>query len=452
MLRFLFTAVVAILAVEVVFAENYPQFRGASHNATSETALPTAWSVDDGQSSNIRWKIRLEGEGWSQPIVWEDRLYFSAAIPADPKDEDRVGPEAHNGGYGRDRNDLVNVTFDYVLICVDSRTGEQIWRTTVKTGKPPIPRHSTNTYATETPVTDGKQIYVSFGMNGVYCLDMDGSVVWTKDLGAYQTRGDWGTSSSPTLFEDKLFVQFDNDEASALIALGTKSGEEIWRVKREERTQYSSPIVWQNSLRAELIVGGMVYRSHDPNTGEELWRLDMNKGRSSATPIAVGDRLFVGNEFRNRGGSDDGGGRLYAVLPGGSGDITPPGSETSGEYVAWRMDDSDIQMASPTICNGHIYFFQRRGGIVNCVNAESGSLAYRRRVQGARAFWASPWTDGVHVFALDSDGNTHVLRGGEDYEIVSVNRLGEQSWGTPAVANGAIFLRTVDHLYCIRAD
>lgn len=289
---------------------------------------------------------------------------MTAAVPSAASDRDATRPESNNGGYGRNRNDLVNVVYQYQVICIDADSGEQIWRKRVKEGKPSLPRHSTNTYATETPVTDGERIYAYFGMNGVHCLDMEGNLEWQKDLGAYEMRAGWGTASSPTLLDDRLFVQVDNQEQSFLVALATDSGEELWQVNRDESSQYSSPFVWKNSLRNELIVSGMMYRSYNPATGDLIWQLDMNQGRSSATPVAIGDRLYVGNEFRNRGGEDDGGGRLYAIKPGGGGDITPPDDGRRGEFVEWRTDDSGIQMASPTHCGGNLYFFERRRGIM----------------------------------------------------------------------------------------
>lgn len=431
------------------YAENYPQFRGAKGDAVSEFPLPVTWSDVDGKQENIKWKIDVDGEGWSQPIVWGNKIFMTAAVPQDPAVRNSARPESNNGGYGRDRRDLVNVEYEYQVVCLNTANGNENWRTIVKRGKPPIPRHSTNTYATETPVTDGDRVYAYFGMNGIHCLDMNGELIWQKDLGVYEMRADWGTASSPVLHEDLVFIQVDNQEQSFLVALNKLSGEEVWRRQRDEASQYCSPFIWKNSLRTELIVGGMFFRSHDPATGELLWEIDMNKGRASATPVAIGDRLYIGNEFRNRGGADDGGGRLLSIVPGGSGNITPPNDSTNSEFVEWRMDESGIQMASPTFCGGNLYFFERRSGIVRCVDVETGRREYQKRVNGARAFWASPWTDQKHLYALDSSGNTHVIPAGDDFRVVSVNKLDQQAWGTPAISNGQIFIRTVDHLYCI---
>lgn len=298
-------------------------------------------------------------------------------------------------------------------------------------------------------MTDGQRIYAYFGMNGVHCLDMHGKIIWQKDLGAFEMRAGWGTSSSPTLLKNRLFVQVDNEKKSFVVALDTNSGKELWRMPRNEKSQYSSPFIWKNSLREELILGVMVYRSYDPASGELLWQLDMNKGRSSATPIAVADRLYVGNEFRNRGGADDGGGRLHRIKPGGSGDITPKAGTKTSESVEWRMDESGVQMASPTFLAGNLYFFERRRGIISCVDAQTGRLEYKSRVPGARAFWASPWADGKHLFAMDSSGNTHVIAAGDEFKVVAVNKLDQHAWGTPAIADGRIYLRTAKSLYCI---
>lgn len=430
-------------------ADNWPQFRGPLQNGTAISSCVSTW----GEDQNVRWRVDLPGEGWSCPVVWEDQLFVTAAIRVDEqRDAADSRPEPYRGGGGRRRSDLTQATYRWEVRCLDVASGALRWKRTARTGNPPMPRHSSNSYATETPLTDGQRIYAYFGMNGIYCYDMAGEKQWDKDLGSFEMRAGWGTSSSPLLFDHKLFVQVDNEEQSFLVALSTETGEEIWRVLRDERSQYSSPIVWQNSLRNEIIVGGMVYRSYDPATGKLLWQLDMEKGRSSATPIAHGDRLYVGTEFRNRGGADDGGGFLFAVKPGGSGDISPRPGAGSSEFIAWKVPDSGIQMASPVLAGGHLYFLERRSGVLRCLNAETGALAYRQRLPGARAFWASPWTCGDKVFCLDTGGTTYVLAAGPEYELLGENIIEEQAWSSPAVADGAVFLRTLGHLYCFAEE
>lgn len=430
-------------------AENYPQFRGASQNAEGTSLLPTSWRDVDDKTEGIRWKLKTSGEGWSQPLIWESNVIYTEAVPSNGSGDASTKPEQYNGGYGRNRNDLVNVVYEYRVVCLDRKSGKERWSRVVKKGKPPVPRHTTNTFATETPATDGERIYAYFGMNGVFCLSMNGELQWSKDLGVYPMRAGWGTSSSIALDEDRLLIQVDNETQSFAICLDCQSGNPLWKVARDEKSQYSSPLVWKNSKRKELILGGMVYRSYDLETGQLLWSIDMDKGRSSATPIAVGDRLFIGNEFRNRGGADDGGGRLYCITPGGEGDLTPSDDKMSGPFVSWRMDDSGIQMASPVHCNGYLYFFQRRAGIVTCVRADDGKKVFESRVRGAKSFWASPWTDGRYVYSLDASGTTHVIKPGSELQTISVNEVDQMSWASPAIADGEIYLRTVDYLYCI---
>jgi outer membrane protein assembly factor BamB len=425
-------------------AAEWPQFRGANGNGAAESDFPQTWD----RATNVLWKVAVPGEGWSGPIVWGDRVFVTAAVRADGDGATR--PERAQGG-GR-RADLVNANYHWDVLCFQLATGELLWRKTAHAGQPPQPRHTSNTYATETPVTDGERVYAYFGMVGVYCYDMNGEPIWQKELGNYPMQAGWGTSSSPTLFGGKLFVQVDNERESFLVALDGRTGKELWRVAREESSQYSTPIIWQNSQRAELIAGGKIYRSYDPETGRLLWQLNMQKGRSSATALASGDRLYVGTEERNRGGEDDGGGYLFAIKPGGSGDISPPGDATQSEFVEWKISRSGLQMASPVLCAGHLYLLDRRSGILHCVHAETGQTAYRTRIPNSRAFWSSPWTQGDRVYCLDDDGNTHILAGGPELHVLAVNALQEHTWSSPAIAQGALLLRTVEHLYCISAN
>ena len=447
-LRILLSSI-AVFTTVAVHAENWPQFRGLrSDGVVTTSKIPMVW---DGET-NVRWKIPNPGEGWSAPIVWGNRLFMTAAVMQQPprgSSKQASRPEPYRGGGGSRRSDLTNATYRWDVLCLDTKTGDALWRRAAHVGNPRTPRHSSNTYATETPVTDGERICAYFGMTGLSCYDFDGNLMWQRDLGSYETRAGWGTSSSPVLHNGRVFLQVDNEQQSFLTALDVETGRTQWRIPRDELTQYSSPIIWKNSSRTELVVGGMVYRSYDPETGELLWQLDMQKGRSAASPVADGDHLYVGTEFRNRGGADDGGGFLFAVKSGASGDITPPSEATTSAGLAWRCADSGIQMASPVVCGGYIYLFERRSSVVNCVDAATGKLVFRERVPRARAFWASPWTCDGLVFALDETGTTYIIEPGPELNIVRRNEIDELFWSTPAVSGDALFMRGADHLYCI---
>ena len=429
----------------VVAADHWSQFRGDHSDGIARSAHPTKWS----ETENVSWSVEMPGEGWSCPVVWENQVFLTSAVPV-VSDEEAVAtrPETYRGGGGNRRDELTRVTYRWQVICLDSKTGAELWRRTAREGRPSQPRHSSNTYATETPMTDGKRVYAYFGMTGLYCYDTAGNLLWEKDMGTFSMRAGWGTSSSPVLFDGKLFLQVDNEQQSFIVAIDGATGEQIWRVDRDEKSQYSSPIVWTNSQRAELVAGGTRYRSYDPDTGDLLWQLDMEKGRSSATPLAVGDRLYVGTELRNRGGADDGGGYLFAIKPGGDGDLTPKPGESKSEFVEWKIERSGIQMASPVLCQGHLYLLERRSGMLHCVNAETGATAYRTRIPGARAFWASPWVSGDTVYCVDTGGTTFALAGGAEFQLVGSNEIDEQTWSTPAIADGALFFRTATRLYC----
>ncbi|WP_419193515.1 PQQ-binding-like beta-propeller repeat protein [Kolteria novifilia] len=474
-----------LLVVGNAPTENWPQFRGpSSDGVVVGEKVPVDWDAE----KNVLWKFDVPGEGWSCPVIWGDKVFITAAIPESKPTEQAAAPRERReraegkgrrpegdakgrrgppdgkggerakgrGGRGRSRRgggyggpDLTQTKYRWEIYCLDANTGKLLWKEVAREGKPPLPRHQTNTYATETPVTDGERVIAYFGMTGLYAYDVDGKPLWKKDLGNYQMRAGWGTASSPVLHDGNVFLQIDNEEQSFLIALDAKTGEEIWRVSRDEPSQYSSPIIWENSKGTELVTGGQFCRSYDPATGKLLWQLDMQKGRSSATPLAHGDRLYVGTEHRNRGGSDDGGGFLFAVNAGAKGDITPSGGATNSKDIAWVCDRSGIQMASPVICDGRIYLFERRSGLVSCIDEKTGEVLFRKRVPKAAAFWSSPWTHDGKVFALDDSGTTHVIEPGDDLTIVDTNPIDEQFWSTPAFAGGKLYLRGANFLYCI---
>ncbi|MFL5244174.1 MAG: PQQ-binding-like beta-propeller repeat protein [Gemmataceae bacterium] len=375
----------------------------------------------------------------------------------------RGGPGGFGGGKPPD------VVYRWEIYCLDRPTGKVLWKRLALEGKPRIPTQQSNTYATETPVADGERIYAYFGMHGLFCYDFAGNLVWKKDFGSYPMQMGFGTASSPVLDGDRLFLQIDNEEKSFLVALNKKTGDEVWRVSRNEKTNWGSPVIWKNKLRTELVTpGSQKVRSYDPANGKVLWELSV-AGQCNASPVGDSDLLYVGCEARFGGGGFGGGemaqgrggfgggpgggagGGLYAVRAGASGDVSLKKDETSNAGVAWSQAKGGPEKASPLVYQGYVYVFRQSGGIVTCYDAKTGKQIYRERIPNAKSFWASPWAGEGKVFCLDDGGTTFVLKAGPEFKVLGKNSLNEMFWATPALAAGTALLRSVDNLYCIKA-
>ena len=415
---------------------NWPQFRGPNSNQIAlEKELPLEWNDD----KNIAWKFDLEGRGWSCPIVWGNKIFITNAVLEDPSILGEAKP-------GRRTENPSDVVYDFEVICIDIESGKEIWKKTAYHGIPRYKTHRDNNYAPETMVTDGKHVYAYFGMTGLYCYDLDGNLVWEKDLGNYPMQSNWGTSTSPLLYKDVLYMQIDNEENSFLAALDAKTGEEKWRIDRDEKSNWGTPIIWNNSKRTELVAPGLKTRGYNPENGELFWELDMQGGRNITSPVADGDMLFVGNEMRRNGG-----GVLFGVKAGASGDISLDEDKRSNEFVIWSVPESRIAMASPLVYKGLLYIVDRRRGQMTCYNSLTGEIVYpATNIEDAAAFWASPWAFDDKIYCLDDKGVTHVIKAGEEFEELGKNKLSDIFWASTAIAKKSYIFRGEKGLYCIR--
>jgi outer membrane protein assembly factor BamB len=369
----------------------------------------------------------------------------------------RGGPGGPGGfGGGQRPPDAV---YRFEVYCLDRSTGEVLWKQVAREGKPRISTQPSNTYASETPVTDGERVYAYFGMHGVYCYDLKGNLLWKADLGAYPMALGFGTGSSPALDGGRLFIQCDNEQKSFLVALDAKTGKELWRVDRPERSGYSTPLVWKNSVRTEIVcLGSPRARSYDPASGKQLWELGGMAGQAKASPVAGADLLYIGTGGGpggfggpgGRGGFGGGGRPLFAVKAGVSEDITLKDGEKSNDGVAWLSPQAGPQTASPLLYEGHIYVLEEHGGFLSCYDAGTGEKVYKERLPGARGFTSSPWAGDGKIFCLDDGGTTHVVQAGPTFKVLGKNAIPEMCWSSPAIAGGDLFLRTVDRLYCIK--
>jgi outer membrane protein assembly factor BamB len=359
--------------------------------------------------------------------------------------------------------------YKFQVVCLNAADGNVIWKETATEQKPTTPKFPSNSYASETPVSDGERIYAYFGMTGVFCYDLAGKQLWKADIGSYPMAMGFGTGSSPALVDGKLIIQCDNDRESFLIALNTKDGKEAWRTKRSERTGYSSPFIWKTKNRTEIICVGAKLRSYNPADGKQLWELGGLTPQPKATPVATEEILYVGTGgggggFGMGGGGPKGGGPkggiggpgggakpLFAVKAGASGDISLKSGEKSNDYVLWHLPQAGPSTSSPLLHKDLLYILEERGGILACYDAKAGKQHYKERINGARGFTSSPWLADGKVYCLDDSGTTHVVQSGKDFKLVGSNSLGGMCWATPAAAGGSLFLRTAEHVYCIRS-
>ncbi len=432
----------------VTAAENWPQFRGANGNGiAAEARHPEKWSADE----HVAWKTAIPGVGWSQPVVWGEKIFVTAAAAESAK---RPKPGDWSPGeagaltfvFGNYRS-APAIDYRWVVLCLDRATGKILWEQTASDGRPRVPIHAQNSYATETPATDGERLIAYFGMTGVYCYDLDGKLLWSKDLGSYPIQMDWGSGSSPIIHGELVFIQCDNDKSSFLVALNKTTGDEVWRVARDERSNWATPLVWKNESRTELVTGGGTkMRAYEPASGKLLWEMT-GSGRCAISPVASDKLLYVDSGDRTTGQR----GLLVAVKPGASGDISLTGSDSTNNYVAWSINFTGHAVASPAVANDCLFMLTQQAGIVTCIDANTGKQHYRQRLPGAAGLTASPWVVEGKVFCLDQSGQTFILEVGPKYNLLGTNKLGEEMfWASAAPSEASLFIRGLDHLYCIR--
>ncbi len=430
-----------LLAPPLPATNNWPQFRGPGANPAVEDreGLPITWS----QTENVEWVVETPGLGWSSPVVWSNQVFLTTAVADGEFERPQAGLYAPRG-----RSEPPQVIHDWRVYSFDLESGDVIWRRSVKSGVPEFPRHQKNTYATETPATDGERLYVRFGDLGVFAFTMDGEELWNYPTPHRPTMWDYGSASSPVLHDDLVIVLYDNEEESWIAALDKTNGEERWRTPRDEVSSWATPLVWTNEARTEIVTNGKNrIRSYDLD-GELLWEMD---GRMSwaaiATPFAVDGLAYV-----NSGYFQDQRRPVFAIRPGAFGDITLPEGETESEFVAWHQPRAGNYNTSPLVYKG-IYYSLLDRGFFEAYDALTGEPVYsRKRVapRGGASFTASPWAYNDRVFALSEQGDTYVIRAGAEYEVLHVNSLDEMAMASPAVVGDRLLIRTRSKLYSIR--
>lgn len=418
--------------------DNWPQFRGPDASGVcANSALPDTWSVVDG----VEWKTPIPGRGWSSPIVWGKRIFVTTAI----KEGGEVEPVKKGLYFGGNRPAPTEV-HRFLVYCLDLNSGKIVWGKEVHRGVPQHGHHLKNTLASETPVTDGERVYAYFGNVGLFCFDFAGAELWSKQWESVPTRFGWGTAASPVLHGERIYVVNDNDQQSFLVALDKKTGKQIWRVARDEKSNWATPYVWENEKRTEIVTPGTgKIRSYDLD-GQLLWELGGMSSITIPTPFTEHGLLYVTSGYvldRRK--------PLFAIRPGAVGDISLEDDQLGNEYVAWCQKQAGPYNPSPIVYGDYLYVLYDMG-LFACYDAKTGDEVYgRRRIgPGARAFTASLWAYHGKLFCLSEEGDTFVIKAGPEFKLLGKNSLGELCMATPAIVSDGLIIRTESHLLRIR--
>lgn len=413
---------------------NWPQWRGPLANGVAPHAEPPVhWS----EQKNIRWKIPLPGKGHSTPIVFGDRVFLTAAVPVG----DAQRP-VYDNAPGTHDNVPVTRRHQFVVLAISRRDGSQLWKKIVREEFPHEGGHATGSLASNSPVTDGQLLFAFFGSHGLYCLDLNGELKWQKDLGRMQTLHAHGEGSSPVLHGDTLIVCWDHEGDSCLYALDKRTGKERWKIARDEKTSWSTPLVVEHEGRPQVVISATQrVRSYDLATGTLLWECAGLSRNVVSSPVAGHGMVFAGNSY-------DWQAMLAIRLAGAKGDVTDT------DRVAWKLNRLTPYVSSPLLYGDTLYFLRHNQNILSRFEPATGKpRGEPLRLEGfLDDIYASPVGAAGRIYITGRDGVTVVLRHDRDNEPIARNRLDDVFSASAALVDKELYLRGTRFLYCIAEE
>jgi outer membrane protein assembly factor BamB len=421
---------------------NWHQWRGPLANGTSPGANPPVeWSP----TKNVRWKVEIPGQASASPIVWNNRVFVLTAVPTDRKapasrearSATPSSPPRRGGGGAPNRGAAPSNYYQFMVLCLDRNTGQELWRKVAAEQVPHEPGHQTNTFASGSPMTDGRFLYVSFGSVGIFCYDLQGNLQWKTDLGDMQTRNGFGEGASPALHQDTLVVPWDHEAQSFIAALDARTGDIRWKVNRDEVTTWATPLIVEHQGRMQVIANGSNrVRSYDLKDGRLLWECGGQASNPIPSPVVQGDLVYCMTGYR--------GYAVYAIPLDSMGDIT------DSDQIAWSRTDTGPYVSSPVLYGGQLYFTKGRDAILSSLDIKTGEpLIEQVRLPGLNTMYASPVAAAGRVYFTSREGATIVLKHGPKFEVLATNRMDEGIDASPALVGNQMFLRRERHLYCI---
>ena len=464
----LFTATITpqVEAASDAHTRNWPQWRGPLANGHAPQGNPpTTWS----ETENVKWKVKIPGSGMSTPVIWENQVFIQTAIPSGrkaelpavekksaanfspnvfgqaqppaggstPGEERRRRPGGGPGGGGFGRGEAPTEVQQFALLCLDRQTGKTLWQQVATEAVPHEGHHRDHSFASHSPVTDGALVFAWFGSRGLHCYDMSGKLQWSKDFGDQRISNGFGEGGSPALHGDTLIITWDHEGDDFITALDKKTGKELWKQARDERTTWTTPFVIEHGGKAQVVAAasGKV-RGYDLANGKVLWECGGLGSNVIPTPVTGNGLLFAMSGHREPA--------LLAIKLGRTGDLTDT------DAVAWKLQRGTPYVPSPLLVDQRLYIFSGNNATLSCFDASSGKMLIdNERLEGPSGFYASPVSAGGRIYLAGRNGTSLVLKPSDKVEVLATNKLDEKFDASPAVVGRELFLRGHEYLYCL---
>jgi len=433
---------VSLSAPALSAGQNWPSFRGHSAAGVAEGyPTPSKWDLKSGE--NIRWKTPIPGLAHSSPVIWGDRMFVTTAVKSEGESILKVGL------YGDIKSEKEDTVFDWHLYCVDRKTGKVLWTRQCHSGKPKVKRHAKSTHANATACTNGKVVVAFFGAEGLYCYDVEGNLIWQKDLGVldwgfYRVRtAQWGGGSSPVIHNDTVILQCDVQKDSFIAAYSLRDGAELWKTSRDDVPTWGTPTVYTGTEHSQIIVNGFKHiGAYDIETGKEIWRMTGGGDIPVPTPIVAHDLIYITNAHGRMS-------PVYAVKLSARGDISLQENESSNKHVAWSYPKGGNYMTTPIVWQDHLYCCSNSGKL-SCFDATTGGLVYREGLGSSSVpSSASPVAADGKIYFPGEKGDIYVVKAGPEFKVLAVNKMHETCMATPAISYGTLFFRTRNYLVAV---
>ena len=415
--------------------ENWHQWRGPLATGVSLTAQPP---VEWGPKKNILWKVALEGQGNSTPIIWGNKVFLLAAVntgivdPKLPKPEDQ--PKRVFG------ITFPNTQYKFSVLCLDRKTGKKIWQRTASQHIPHEGHHRDADFASASPMTDGERLYCWFGSAGLFCYDLDGNKLWQRNLGKAHVGASLGEGCSPVVHDGKLVIVRDHQRQSTIEVLDARTGETQWKRDRDEKNAWATPRVLEYEGRTQVITAASnMIRSYDLKDGTIIWQCGGLTGNVTPCPVVEKDVVYCMSGYKG-----------YAVmaLP-----VSATGDISDTERILWKKERGTPYVASPLLYDGLPFFNQSNQGIWTCLDSKTGNTVMdRTRLPGISNMYSSPVGAAGRMYVTARDGTTLVLKRSSKLEVVATNKLDETMNASPALAGNQLFLRGRRHVFCIAQE